>query len=259
MAKRALHTLLFSIIVLSSAAQTGGDNVYEFLNLTLSAHVASLGGTNVSLQSQDLNMAYRNPALLSTEMGKSLALDYVNYFAGINYGMALYSESFGEKGNFAAGLTYLNYGTFTESDISGGITGNFRASEYAFSMIYSRSIDSMFTVGVNLKPVLSYLERYSSYGFALDIGIAWHNRSNLFSAALALKNIGCQITTYAGEPHERLPFEIQAGITRRLAFAPFRFSLTLRHLEKYDLTHDYTSAGTSLAGERENRNSSKTR
>ena len=144
-----------------------------------------------------------------------------------------------DTGNFAAGLTYLNYGTFTETDISGVITGTFRASEYAFSMIYSREIDSSFSIGINFKPVLSYLERYTSFGFAFDIGANWHNRNNLFSAGVVIKNAGYQITTYAGEPHQKLPFEIQAGISQRLAYAPFRFSLTIRHLEKYDLTHEY--------------------
>ena len=195
-----------------------------FMNFSISPiqdMLLPLGGSNVSLQSADLNMAYHNPALLSREMNKSLALNYVNYFAGINYGMAMYSESFPGTGNFAAGLTYLNYGTFTETDISGVITGTFRASEYAFSIIYSREIDSSFSVGINLKPVLSYLERYTSFGFAFDIGANWHNTSNLFSAGLVIKNAGYQITTYAGEPHQNLPFEIQAGISQRLAYAPF--------------------------------------
>jgi hypothetical protein len=31
----------------------------------------------------------------------------------------------------AAGLTWLNYGSFTEADNAGNITGTFRASEYA--------------------------------------------------------------------------------------------------------------------------------
>jgi hypothetical protein len=251
MVKKALNILFFSIIVLPSFPQTGGDNVYEFLNLTHSGHVAALGGSNVSLQVADLNLAYHNPALLSLEMSKALAINYVNYFAGINYGMAMFSESFPRTGNFAAGITYLNYGSFTETDISGIITGTFRASEYAFSMIYSREIDSAFSAGINFKPVLSYLERYSSYGFAFDIGASWHNRSNLFSTGLVFKNIGYQVTTYAGEPHQHLPFEIQAGISQRLAYAPFRFSLTVRHLEKYDLTHEYLSGNTSGAVESE--------
>lgn len=238
--------------MLPSFPQTGGDNVYEFLNLTHSGLVASLGGSNVSLQSADLNMAYHNPALLSPEMNKSLAMNYVNYFAGINYGMAMFSESFGHTGNFAAGVTYLNYGTFTETDVSGTITGTFKASEYAFSLIYSREIDSSFSVGINFKPVLSYLERYSSAGFAFDLGANWHNRSNLFSAGIVIKNMGYQITTYAGEPHEKLPFEIQAGLSQKLAYAPFRFSLTLRHLEKFDLTHQYLQGGATSSGGTQN-------
>jgi hypothetical protein len=249
MVKRVLHILLFSIITLPCIAQTGGDNVYEFLNLTQSGHVAALGGSNVSLQSSGLNLVYHNPALLSSGMNKSIALNYVNYFAGINYGMAMYSESFGGTGNFAAGLTYLNYGTFTETDISGIVTGSFRASEYAFSMIYCREIDTSFAIGINFKPILSYLERYTSFGFAFDIGANWHNRSNLLSAGLVIKNAGYQITTYAGESNQKLPFEIQAGISQRLAYAPFRFSLTIRHLEKYDLTHEYQPDNTQGTGD----------
>jgi hypothetical protein len=181
-------------------------------------------------------------------MDKSVALNYVNYFAGINYGLAMYSRSFPGTGNFAAGLTYLNYGSFTETDASGNITGNFNAAEYALSIIYSREIDSLISVGINFKPVLSQLEKYTSVGFAFDLGVSWHNRSNHFSAGLVIKNAGYEVTTYEGETREKLPFEIQAGISQRLTHAPFRFSLTLRHLEKFDLTYQYTdpvSSGTN--------------
>jgi hypothetical protein len=248
MVKKTLNILLFSILVSPSFSQTGGDNIYEFLNLTHSGLVSSLGGSNVSLPGSDLNLAYHNPALLNRDMNKSLALNYVNYFAGINYGLAMYSKSFTGTGNFAAGLTYLNYGTFTGTDASGNITGDFHAAEYAFSVIYSREIDSLFSIGVNFKPVLSHLENYTSFGFAFDIGAAWHNTSKLFSAGFVIKNAGYQVTTYAGEPRQKLPFEIQAGISQRLAHAPLRLSLTLRHLEKFNLTHQYTepaSTGTT--------------
>jgi hypothetical protein len=245
MLKKALNILIFSSLYLTSFSQTGGDNVYEFLNLTHSAFVASLGGSNVAISNNDLNLVYHNPGLLNSSMSKSAALNYVNYFAGINYGMAMYSQTFRGIGNFAAGITYLNYGSFTEADESGNITGTFTASEYAFSMIYSREIDSLFTVGANLKPVLSHLERYTSFGLALDLGASYHTRSNLFTAGLTIKNIGLQLTSYAGEPKQKLPFEIQAGVSQRLAHAPFRFSLTLRHLEKFDLTHQYITPSSS--------------
>ncbi|HUX55602.1 MAG TPA: type IX secretion system protein PorQ [Bacteroidales bacterium] len=246
MGKKILNILFLSIIITPLFSQTGGDNIYEFLNLTHSGLVSSLGGSNVSLNGNNQNLAYHNPALLNSGMNKTLALNYVNYFAGINYGLVMYSKSFATTGNFAAGLTYLNYGSFTETDASGIIMGSFSAAEYAFPIIYSREIDSLFTVGATFKPVLSHLEKYTSFGFALDIGAAWHNLSKLLSAGVVIKNIGYQVTTYAGEPRQNLPFEIQAGLTQRLAHAPFRFSLTLRHLEKFDLTHQYNE--TVLSG-----------
>lgn len=247
MVKRILNILFFSIIVSPAFSQTGGDNVYEFLNLTHSGLVSSLGGTNVSLPGNNLNLVYHNPALLNSSMDKTLALNYVNYFAGINYGLAMYSKSYEGVGNFAAGLTYLNYGSFTEADASGVITGDFSAAEYAFSMVYSREIDSLFSIGVNFKPVLSHLEKYTSFGFAFDIGASYHNRSNLFSTGLVIRNAGYQVTTYAGEPRQNLPFEIQAGVSQMLAHAPFRFSLTLKHLEKFDLTHEYKDPASTVS------------
>jgi len=247
MVKKILNILFFSIIVSPAFSQTGGDNVYEFLNLTHSGLVSSLGGTNVSLPGNNLNLVYHNPALLNSSMDKTLALNYVNYFAGINYGLAMYSKSYEGVGNFAAGLTYLNYGSFTEADASGVITGDFSAAEYAFSMVYSHEIDSLFSIGVNFKPVLSHLEKYTSFGFAFDIGASYHNRSNLFSTGLVIRNAGYQVTTYAGEPRQNLPFEIQAGVSQRLAHAPFRFSLTLKHLEKFDLTHEYKDPASTVS------------
>jgi hypothetical protein len=248
MIRKAFYIILLSLNVTFSFGQTGGDNVYEFLNLTYSSLVSSIGGTNVSLRSGDLNLAYHNPALLNREMDKSLSLNYVNYFAGINYGMTMYSRSFQGIGNFAGGLTYLNYGSFREADESGNLSGTFTAAEYAFSLIYSREIDSLFSVGVNFKPILSTLEKYTSFGVAMDIGAEYHSRNNLFSAGIVIKNAGQQITTYTGENREKLPFEIQAGVSQKLAHAPLRFSVTLRHLEKFDLTYNYVpTTGTGFA------------
>jgi hypothetical protein len=245
MGKKVLNIFIFSFLFSSSFSQTGGDNVYEFLNLTHSGFVSALGGTNVSLNGNNLNLAYHNPALLNQQMNKTLALNYINYFAGVNYGLAMCSQTIPEKGNFAAGITYLNYGSFTGSDESGIITGKFHAAEYAFSGMYSREIDSIISIGINFKPVLSHLEDYTSFGFAIDLGASWHSCSNLLSAGMVIKNVGCQITSYAGEARQKLPFEIQAGLSQMLAHAPFRFSLTLRHLEKFDLTHQYTSSSSS--------------
>ena len=85
-------------------------------------------------------------------------------------------------------------------------------------------------------------------GIAFDVGVSWHNRSNLLSAGLVLRNGGIQLTTYAGEERGKLPFELLAGITVKPAHAPFRISVTARHLGKFDLTHEYQSSGNDETG-----------
>ncbi|MBN2862303.1 MAG: hypothetical protein JXN62_04015, partial [Bacteroidales bacterium] len=72
MLRKGLYILLVILPVYGLNAQTGGDNVYEFLNLTHSGLVASLGGSNVSLNTENLNLVYHNPALLNSTMNKSL-------------------------------------------------------------------------------------------------------------------------------------------------------------------------------------------
>ncbi len=39
---KAFNILIFSILFVPGFSQTGGDNVYEFLNLTHSAYISSI-------------------------------------------------------------------------------------------------------------------------------------------------------------------------------------------------------------------------
>ena len=232
-------TLLLLMTLLPARGQTGGDNTYEFLNLNHSAFASATGGITVSQGRNDLSLPYFNPALLSASMNNDISLSYSTYFAGINYGYAAYARNTETRGTFAAGVIFISYGSFTEADIAGNITGTFSAAEYAFNIIWSYRIDTSFTVGINIKPVLSNLERYFSAGLCADIGVAYHNQRLLLDAGLTVRNAGLQLKSYTGHGGEPLPFEIIAGATKRLAYAPFSFSLTVRHLEKPDLTYDY--------------------
>ncbi|MEE4213496.1 MAG: type IX secretion system protein PorQ [Bacteroidales bacterium] len=239
--KKVILILILSYCIIDANAQTGGDNVYEFLNLSPNAYMSSLGGFNVSSLSNDPSVAMFNPALAGSKSHGSLALSYLNYFAGINYGSIMYSHHTDSSGTFSAGINYLNYGRFDRADEAGNINGYFNASEYAFNIIYTRQLDSSFTVGVNLKPVISQLESYVSLGLAIDLGAFYQSNDGMINAGIVIRNSGFQLTTYSGV-REKLPFEIVAGISTGLKHAPLRFSLTARHLEKYDLLHTYSPA-----------------
>ncbi len=216
----AAFSLLLFLVPFQILAQKGGESTYSFLGLTNAAKVAALGGELVSLMDDDINLIFHNPSLLTPQMHNHLNLNYVNYFAGVNYGYASYAYHREGIGNFAAGIHYVNYGTFDRTDELGQSLGTFRASEYALNLFYSRSIiDTFLTAGVNLKPLYSSLENYSSLGIAMDAGITYHHPRTLTTVALVVKNLGTQFTTYAGE-REKVPFELQAGITQGLAHAP---------------------------------------
>jgi hypothetical protein len=53
---------------------------------------------------------------------------------------------------------------------------------------------------------------------------------------VALRNIGSQLTTYYRDGNrEPVPFDLQAGISTRLRYAPVILSLTMQHLNHWQL------------------------
>jgi hypothetical protein len=247
--KRFLLLLFALVFAVTANAQVGGSYTYAFLNQTNSAKVAALGGKSVALPDDDLNLPFHNPSLLDSGMHNHIVLNYVGYFAGINYGYASYARNVSQKINVAAGIHYIDYGTFPYADETGMRTGeNFSASEYAVNLIGSYRLDSSLTLGVNIKPVYTSFESYYSAGLVADLGMTYHNPAALFTAAFVLRNIGTQLTRYyEGSQREPLPFEIQAGVSQKLEHAPFRFSLLLQHLQKWDLTYESNLEDDSFA------------
>ncbi|MFW5831660.1 MAG: type IX secretion system protein PorQ [Prolixibacteraceae bacterium] len=239
MKPKYLFVLLLCFYFIRGKSQIGGEKTYQFLNLTNSARIAALGGTQIAINdSTDLNLPFHNPALLHKEMQKTVLVNYVNYFADVNYGYASYSKSYDSLGNFALGMHYINYGDFREATETGELTGhNFTAAEYALNIIYSNRYKRL-KYGANIKPILSIFESYRSFGIAADFGVGFSSKDGLTSVALVGRNIGTQITTYYEDGNrEPLPFDLQAGISSRLKYAPVIFSLTLQHLNQWDLSY----------------------
>ena len=254
--RRLLFLIILQAIIFPRAfGQIGGESTYDFLTLTNSARMAALGGNQIAINdSLDLNVSYNNPSLLRPEMKNMLALNYVDYFAGINYGYAAYSFSTPLPGNFAVGMHYINYGKFIEALPNGERTGTtFNAAEYALNIIWSHEYNR-FTYGVNLKPILSSFESYQSIGFAADLGLSYFSKNRQTVVALVARNIGTQITTYyEGAERESIPFDLQFGVSKRLQHAPIRLAATLQHLQKWDLAKPVEdNSGTTTVLKEEN-------
>lgn len=226
--------LLLSIVFAN--AQIGGNSTYQFLNVPVSSRVGAMGGSALSIRDDDPNLTLNNPSLLTKTMSTSVTLTYLNYFADINYGYVSYIHDFKKWGTFSGGLNYIDYGTFLETDEGGNEFGNFTAAEYAFVLGWGKSIDSLFSVGANLKPIYSNLYEYNSFGLAADVAVTYYNPKSNIGVSAIVKNIGAQLTTYVeGAEREPIPFEIQMGVSKRLKHVPIRLSVDLVHLENWNL------------------------
>lgn len=231
--------LLFLTTTLSTTlfGQIGGNGVYQVLNVTPSARIAALGGNLITAYDRDVNIGFQNPAMLNEQMDGQVALNYLNYFADINQGYFAYAKHYDSVGTFAAGIQYLNYGTFTATDDAANIVGSFSASDMVFQLGYGNT-KNKWAYGANMKWVYSQLETYNSLGVAFDIAGAYNvGRDTTYTATLVAKNIGTQIVSYVPGNREKLPFEVQIGITKKLRHAPFRFSVIAHNLQRPDLSY----------------------
>lgn len=217
-------------------AQLGGQSTYQFLNLVSSPRQAALGGKVLTNIDYDVTQGLFNPAAINPEMDNQFALNYSSYLGGIGYGTAAYAYTWDRRTQtLHAGMTYINYGDFDGYDENGISTGTFTGTEAALSVGYALQIGySDFYFGANAKFITSSLEQYSSFGVATDLGLMYIDEDLEFQATLVVRNLGTQITTYAGQ-QERLPLEINVGLSQTLENIPLRWHLTFENLQQWPI------------------------
>jgi hypothetical protein len=235
--KRYIFVLFFNICFLCPYAQTGGDEVYNFLNLPVSARVSALGGKLFSIRDNNPALAIMNPSMLNPSMSMGTSLNLVDYFSDALYGHLNYIHCFKDIGTFDLGFNFATYGSFQGYDIYGNETGKFMASDFAVIMGYGREfVDSMFSMGMNVKWIFSKYESYFSAGLGADFAASYYSAPKNLSLTLLISNLGAQFKSYAGV-REKIPFEIQLAFSQRLKYLPVRYSITLQHLQRWNLSY----------------------
>ena len=244
-----LFTVAFSHF---SYSQIGGQTVFGSLDIPAAARVAAAGGLLPAVADGDVNLALYNPSLLDSTTHQKLGLSYVNYFSGINLGFASYAHHLDSSNiTLAATMQYVNYGDFTERDAAGNDLGSFRAGDYALTIGAAKPIDSLFTIGANAKVIYSNLATYNALGVAVDAGITYRNPKRLLTAALVLRNLGVQVNGYTSDVRDTLPANLMISVSKKLRYAPFRFSVTYDQMQLWDLTNGEETGSTidPLTGE----------
>lgn len=228
-----ITTILFGATI---NAQIGGTSSFTFLKLPSTARTVAMGGIVNCIKDKDVALALQNPALLNPEMDGRVAMSFNSIILGIKYGYVGYAKHT-KYGTFAAGGTLIDYGTFIGYDDGGNKTDDVDANENYFHLSYGNNITPKFSYGSTLKFAYSTLGPYISTAVLFDFGTAYQDTANKLCVGFVIKNAGTQLLTYGGGAKEKMPLDIQLGISKQLKYLPFRFLLVAHNLQKGDFTY----------------------
>lgn len=234
-----LKALIFSAAIAgacTSAMAQDGSSTYSFLDIPASTQAMALGGANISVIDSDIMLTTQNPALLGPETGACIGLSYMHYMAAGNFAGFRYGMPAGERGAWAAGMRYLNYGTITATDQDGTELGAFSPQDLVVDATYSHDFNDRLRGGITMKLMYSHYEKYEAFALGADVGLDYYDDEKDLSLALVLRNMGGQIKRFH-DSYDRLPFDIQLGYTQGLGSGPFSLSITAWHLNKWKLPY----------------------
>lgn len=240
MARKHLYTYALiaaaSIVAAPAASAQYGRSVYNFLELPTSAHAMAFGGTNPGIIDDDISLIDQNPALLGPEIDMQLGFGYMLHLNTANFASVRYGMAAGDRGAWAAGIRYLNYGSITQTDADGTAGGTFTPQDIVFEGTYSHDFTDRLRGGINMKMIYSAYEEYSAFAMAADVGVNYYNEEKDLSLSLVFKNMGGQLKRF-NKAYDRLPFDIQLGYMQALGTSPISLSITATNLVRWKMPY----------------------
>ena len=231
-----MKRVFLSVLMVVPAVLVHGQEsqtVFNFLRLPVSAHVAALGGENVTLPDDDGSLVFHNPALLTNVSDGTLGLNMMTYMQGSVTGAASYSKMVGERASWGVQGRFINFGEMKETTYDNQDLGTFHANDFALGGTFAYLLSNSFSGGVTAKMVASYIGAYNSLGAAVDLGLNFYDPDTEWSVGAVVRNLGGQLTTYEDD-FERMPIDLQVGVGKRLVGSPLRFSGALVRLNDWE-------------------------
>lgn len=243
--KKRILAVLGGILATASAFAQDGSTAYNFLNITSSARIYGLGGTNITLVDDDITTADQNPALYGQEMSKQISVNYMHYIGGSNFAGVRYANKAGAHGTVGLNIQYFGYGSMKETDVEGNIIGSFSPKDINIGVAYSHDITDRLRGGINVKAISSNYADYSAFALATDLGINYYDEEKDLSLSVVAANLGGQVKRF-NESYDRLPFDLILGWSQSFTNFPVRLSITAHNLTKWHLPYYDAGDGTDV-------------
>lgn len=237
--KKATIFLLFLQLALFATAQESSSG-YNVLKLPTSAHVAALGGENISIIENDASTAWHNPALLANVTTNTVAFNFMTYFAESKWMGAHYVRAFGQRHTGGITIQYMDYGSQAETDAQGNVVGEFSAKDIIVAPSYSYLLSEKWSGGATLKMAYSSYDSYSAMALGVDLGLNYYDEERDLSVSATLKNIGAEISSFHDQ-QQHLPFVAQIGVSKGLEHLPLRVSVTMTDLTRWSSRYYYVA------------------
>jgi hypothetical protein len=216
----------------------GGRQTFQFLDLPNSARISGLGGLQIAVRDDDPGFALQNPAALNISMSKRLVFNHHFHVGDLQNGFFGYAQAV-PKTKLTAQISVqtMNYGKIKVADEFGNVTGDFNPKENALTLGLGYPVYEKLSVGANLKWAQSNLILAGSSAILGDFGAIFKDTATNWTVGVVFKNFGGQVDFYENL-REKMPFDIQIGVTKRLAHLPFRFGITAYNLGQRDIRYD---------------------
>lgn len=178
--------------------------------------------------------------MLNASMDKTFLFQYNFHFAGIDNGYAGYAKYSPKlQSTIQGGIHYVSYGKFTAADDMGNITGEFKAKDLSLQAGIAKQLNDRMSGGLLFQYIQSSYEAYMSNGILLDAGITYKSEDGLNYYSLVIRSMGFQFSTYYdGDEPGKAPTDLQFGFSKRLAHVPFRLSILMHDINRWDLRYD---------------------
>ncbi|MFK7952192.1 MAG: type IX secretion system protein PorQ [Ekhidna sp.] len=240
-----MRIILFIAIVspFFGLAQIGGQASYQSLSLTTNARAAALAGTSVSVAGGDLSQFFENPATLDSVSSGDLFLNINPYFTDAIVYSGAYAFDVKNIGTFAAGLNYVNFGSFEMTEETGEVLGEFQVQDYNIVLGKAHQLGP-FVLGASLKLIHSSIDTYGSTAIVGDIGGLFRVNRN-WSIGMVFQNVGGKISNYTSFETPDIPFDVKIGTSFKPEYMPLRFTLTSTNLVDENFTEESSSQGRS--------------
>jgi hypothetical protein len=227
----------------AASAYASGSGEFAMLLLPLSAKQAAMGSADLLPQYNDPSQLARNPSLLDSSMHCRPTAAYSNLYTAAHSMSAAIAWQAGMAGSMGITAQALAYGSMQGYDEYGIAQGEFSASSIALTAHWAHGFGAYFNLGINLKGIISQLERYAAAAAAMDIALRWSSMDARSILSFAACNVGMEFKPYYdGAKRQSMPLDLRIGVAHKLAAAPIGISFYLNNLHQWSLYRSHAGA-----------------